>query len=195
MELVVGRVVKSHGIKGEVVVEVRTDEPDERFAVGAVLRGRKPRDKRLYDCTVEAAREHSGRLLLRLKGVDSRDDADALRGVIFVVDSSELPPSDDPDEFYDHELEGLTVRIVADRPDGGTEVGTVREVLHTAAGELLSIRPAGQDRGEILVPFVTEIVPTVSVREGVIEIDPPEGLLDPDFGEPPSKKKSSEGKK
>ncbi|WP_241384220.1 ribosome maturation factor RimM [Rhodococcus sp. CH91] len=194
MELVVGRVVKSHGIRGEVVVDVRTDEPEERFAVGAVLRGRKPRDQHLHDYTVEAAREHSGRLLLRLQGVDGRDAADALRGVLFVVDSADLPPSDDPDEFYDHELEGLTVRIVAGRPDGGTEVGTVREVLHTAAGELLSIRPTGQDRAEVLVPFVTEIVPTVSVREGVIEIDPPEGLLDPDFGEPPSKKKTSEGK-
>ncbi|MBX4167258.1 ribosome maturation factor RimM [Rhodococcus sp. DMU2021] len=195
MELVVGRVAKSHGIRGEVVVEVRTDEPEERFAVGAVLRGRKPRDRHLHEYTVEAAREHSGRLLLRLQGIDGRDAADALRGVLFVVDSADLPPSGDPDEFYDHELEGLTVRIVAGRPDGGTEVGTVREVLHTAAGELLSIRPAGQERGELLVPFVTEIVPTVSVRDGVIEIDPPEGLLDPDFGEPPSKKKkSTEGK-
>src|SRR5690606_37470704 len=95
---------------------------------------------------------------------------------------ADLPPSDDPDEFYDHELDGLTVRIVAGRPDGGNEVGTVREVLHTAAGELLSIRPTGQERGELLVPFVTEIVPTVSVRDGVIEIDPPDGSSTPISG-------------
>ncbi|MBF0662922.1 MULTISPECIES: ribosome maturation factor RimM [unclassified Rhodococcus (in: high G+C Gram-positive bacteria)] len=187
MELVVGRVAKSHGIKGEVVVEVRTDEPEERFAVGAVLRGRKPREKNLQDYTVEAAREHSGRLLLRLTGVDDRSTADALRGTLFVVDSDDLGPSDDPDEFYDHELEGLSVRIVAGRPDGGTVVGTVREVLHTAAGELLSLRPVDDERAELLIPFVTDIVPTVSLADGVIEIDPPEGLLDPDFGEPPSK--------
>lgn len=182
MELVVGRVAKSHGIKGEIVVEIRTDEPDARFAVGAVLRGRKPREQNLHNYTVEAAREHSGRLLLRVAGVSDRTTADAMRGVLFVIDSAELEPSDDPDEFYDHELEGLTVRIVAGRPDGGTEIGTVREVLHTAAGELLSIRRP--DRSEVLVPFVTEIVPVVSIADGVVEIDPPDGLLDPDFGEP-----------
>lgn len=186
-----GRVAKSHGIKGEVVVEVRTDEPEERFGVGMVLQGRMPRDEQLKNYTVEAAREHSGRLLLRLSGVADRTAADALRGTLFVIDSDDLPPSDDPDEFYDHELEGLTVRIVAGRPDAGSEIGTVREVLHTAAGELLSIRPADGTRREILVPFVTEIVPTVSVTGGFIEIDPPDGLLDPDFGEPPSKSKRS----
>jgi len=123
----VGRVVKSHGIKGEVVVEVRTDEPEERFAVGAELRGRKPREQTLHTYTVEAAREHSGRLLLRLRQVADRNAADALRGTLFVVDSSELPPSDDPDEFYDHELEGLTVRIV-----GRRKVGTVDDEQHPA---------------------------------------------------------------
>ena len=192
MELVVGRVVKSHGIKGEVVVEVRTDEPDERFAVGAVLRGRKPREQKLHNYTVEAAREHSGRLLLRLTGVADRTGSDAMRGILFVVDSDDLSPSSDPDEFYDHELEGLPVRIVAGRPDGGTEIGTVREVLHTAAGELLAIRPADDSSREILIPFVTEIVPTVSVADGMIEIDPPGGLLDPDFGEPPTKAKKQQ---
>lgn len=195
VELVVGRVAKSHGIKGEVVVEVRTDEPEDRFAVGAVLRGRKAREQHLQNYTVEAAREHSGRLLLRLRGVDDRTASDAIRGVLFVVDSADLAPSDDPDEFYDHELEGLTVRIVAGRPDAGTEVGTVREVLHTAAGELLSIRPVDRTRDELLIPFVTEIVPTVSIADGVIEIDPPEGLLDPDFGEPPSKASKSRNTK
>jgi len=181
VELVVGRVVKSHGIRGEVVVDVRTDEPELRFAVGAALRGRAPREQTLREFTVEAAREHSGRLLLRLHGVADRTAADALRGVLFVVDSSELEPSDDPDEFYDHELEGLTVRIAAGRPDSGVEVGTVREVLHTAAGELLSIRPTDGGRREILVPFVTEIVPVVSLTDRIVEIDPPAGLLDPDF--------------
>ena len=183
MELVVGRVAKSHGIKGELVVEVRTDEPEERFAVGAELRGRKPRENKLHTYVVEAAREHSGRLLLRLRGVTDRNTADALRGTLFLIDTTDLTPSDDPDEFYDHELEGLAVRMAAGRPDAGTAVGTVIEVLHSAAGELLSIRPEGQTSGEILVPFVTAIVPTVSVADGVIEIDPPEGLLDPDFGD------------
>ncbi|MBY6411135.1 ribosome maturation factor RimM [Rhodococcus sp. BP-252] len=176
MELVTGRVVKSHGIRGEVVVEVRTDEPDDRFAVGSVIRGRKPRDTTgEVDYTVEAAREHSGRLLLRLKGIDSRDAADALRGTLFMVESDDLESSDDPDEFYDHELEGLTVQLA-----DGTVVGTVREVLHSAAGELLSIRPADGSRSEVLVPFVAAIVTSVSLADGTVVIDPPEGLLDPE---------------
>lgn len=173
MELVVGRIAKSHGVRGELVVEVRTDEPDERFAVGATLRTRLPRATEVRRFTVESAREHSGRLLVQLAGVTDRAAADALRGALFLVDSEELAPSTDPDEFYDHELEGLRVELT-----DGTAVGTVREVLHSAAGELLSVRAADDGR-EILIPFVTAIVPTVSVADGLIVIDPPEGLLDP----------------
>ncbi|MEU2103764.1 ribosome maturation factor RimM [Nocardia sp. NPDC019255] len=174
MELVVGRVAKSHGVRGELVVEVRTDEPEARFAPGARLRGRLPRATQVREFTVESAREHSGRLLVFLAGVADRTAADALRGVLFLVDSADLPPSEDPDEFYDHELEGLEVRLT-----DGTVVGSVREVLHSAAGELLEVRAADDGR-EILIPFVTAIVPTVSLADGVIVIDPPEGLLDPE---------------
>ncbi|ONM49348.1 ribosome maturation factor RimM [Nocardia donostiensis] len=174
MELVVGRVAKSHGVRGELVVEVRTDEPQARFAPGAILRGRAPRAEQVREFTVESAREHSGRLLVRLAGIDDRAAADALRGTLFVVDSADLPPSEDPDEFYDHELEGLTVQLA-----DGTVVGAVIEVLHSAAGELLSVRAADDGR-EILVPFVAAIVPTVSLADRLIVIDPPEGLLDPE---------------
>jgi 16S rRNA processing protein RimM len=169
MDLVVGRVVKAHGITGEVVVDVRTDDPDIRFAPGASLRARTKggTERRLV---VDSARSHGGRLLVRLDGVADRDGADALRGTLFLVDSSDLPPIEDPDEFYDHQLEGLRVRTMA-----GEQVGTVAEVLHTAAGELLSVRSG---EGEILVPFVGAIVTSVSLADGVIEIDPPEGLLD-----------------
>ncbi|MGY1934550.1 ribosome maturation factor RimM [Nocardia gipuzkoensis] len=174
MELVVGRVAKSHGVRGELVVEIRTDEPEARFAPGVTLRGRLPRAAEVREFTVESAREHSGRLLVFLTGVADRAAADALRGMLFLVDSADLPPSEDSDEFYDHELEGLEVRLT-----DGTVVGAVREVLHSAAGELLEVRAADDGR-EILIPFVTAIVPTVSLAEGVIVIDPPEGLLDPE---------------
>lgn len=182
MELVVGRVAKSHGVRGELSVEVRTDAPEIRFADGAVLQGRKPREKKLNSYTVEAAREHSGRLLLRLVGVDTREAADALRGTLFVIDSADVEPSDDPDEFYDHELEGLDVRV----PDGSI-IGKVREVLHPLGGELLAVRPAADESGavgpEILVPFVNAIVTNISVADGVIDIDPPVGLLNLDDAE------------
>jgi len=180
MELVVGRVAKSHGVRGELVVEIRTDEPELRFADGGVLRGRLPREKDVREYTIESAREHSGRLLVHLRGIADRAAADALRGMIFLVDTESLPPSQDPDEFYDHELEGLSVQMT-----DGTVIGTVTEVLHSAAGELLSVRAAedpdasGQGR-EILIPFVTAIVPTVSIADSLIVVDPPEGLLDPE---------------
>lgn len=171
MELVVGRVAKAHGVTGEIVVDVRTDDPDGRFAPGETLRGRASRGGSERDYTIESVREHSGRLLVRLDGVRSRDAAEAMRGTLFLVDSDDLPPITEADEFYDHQLEGLRVRTVT-----GEDVGTITEVLHTAAGELLSVRST--DGREILIPFVSAIVPTVSLAESVIEIDPPDGLLD-----------------
>ncbi|BBZ61419.1 ribosome maturation factor RimM [Mycolicibacterium monacense] len=171
MDLVIGRVAKAHGVTGELVVEVRTDDPDARFVPGARLRGRAPRGGAERAFVVESVRPHGGRLLLRLDGVADRTAADALRGTVFLVDSADLPPIEEPDEYYDHQLEGLLVRTV-----DGVDVGTVAEVLHTAAGELLSVKtPEG---AEILVPFVTAIVPRVSLADGLVEIDPPEGLLD-----------------
>ncbi|MCB0927871.1 MAG: ribosome maturation factor RimM [Mycolicibacterium insubricum] len=170
MELVVGRVAKAHGVTGELVVDVRTDDPDLRFTAGKTLRAKGFRGAPDRDMTVESVRPHAGRLLIRLAGVADRNAADALRGTLFVVDSAELPPIADPDEYYDHQLEGLAVRTV-----DGTEVGRVAEVLHTAAGELLSVKTP--DGAEILIPFVTAIVPTVSLADGVVQIDPPDGLL------------------
>lgn len=171
MELTVGRVAKAHGIGGEVVVEVRTDDPGARFAPGNTLRGKASRGGGERDFVVESAREHGGRLLVRLAGVTDRDAAEALRGTLFVVDSDDLPPIDEPDTYYDHQLEGLHVRTTA-----GQDVGVVAEVLHTAGGELLAVRRG--DGGEVLVPFVGAIVTSVSLDDAAVEIDPPEGLLD-----------------
>ena len=108
---------------------------------------------------------------MSLAGIADRDSADALRGTLFLIDSSQVEPSDDPDEFYDHELEGVPVQLT-----DGSAVGVVESVLHLPGGELLSVRTT--DDREVLVPFVREIVPSVG-RE-LIVIDPPEGLLDPD---------------
>ena len=170
MDLVVGRVVKAHGVTGEVVVEIRTDDPDTRFAPGSSQRGRPSRGGPESRYLVESVREYGGKLLVRLDGVADRNAAESLRGIVFVVDSEDLPPIEDPDEFYDHQLEGLQVVTTA-----GQTVGTVAEVLHTAAGELLSIRA---EEGEVLVPFVSAIVTSVSLADQKIEIDPPEGLLE-----------------
>lgn len=169
MDLVVGRVAKSHGIRGEVVVDVCTDVPDERFAVGTVLRGRPGRGGDEKNYTVTAARQHAGRLLLSLAEVSDRTAADALRGTLFLIDSADVDSGNDPDEFYDHELEGVAVTTV-----DGDEVGVVAAVLHLPANDVLAVTTS--DGREVLVPFVREIVPTVGV-DGIV-IDPPDGLLD-----------------
>ena len=167
---VVGRVVKPHGIRGELVVDVHTDSPEERFVPGAVLVTRA-RNGASGTVTIAAARPHTGRLLVTFEGVAGREAADAMRGLLLLVDAADLTPSDDPEEFYDHELEGLEVVDVH-----GTRIGAVIEVLHTAGSELLSVRLEGG--AEALVPFVTAIVPTVDVAAGRVIVDLPEGLLD-----------------
>ncbi|GGP47766.1 ribosome maturation factor RimM [Saccharothrix coeruleofusca] len=172
MDVVVGRVAKAHGIHGELAVDVRTDSPETRFALGSVLVA-KLRDGTSRNLTVAAARHHAGRLLVRFEEVLTRDVAELLRGTLLFGRTEDLPPTGDPDEFYDHELEGLSAELA-----DGTKVGTVLEIVHGPGGELLVVRREGG--GEALVPFVREIVPTVDVAGGRVVLDPPEGLLDAD---------------
>ena len=166
----VGRIVKPHGIRGELVVEPRTDSPEIRFAAGSVLSANL-RDGSKRDLTVTAARAHSGRLLVVVEGVADRDGAEGLRGTLLLAPEADLPPTEDPDEFYDHELEGLAVVTV-----DGTRIGTITEVLHGGGSDLLQVRR--ETGGVLLVPFVNQIVPEVDVPGGRVVIDPPEGLLD-----------------
>lgn len=127
MDVVVGRIAKAHGIRGELAVDVRTDSPEQRFAVGSAVTT-KLRDGSSRDLTIAAAREHSGRLLVRFEEVLTRDVAETLRGALLIADTSALPPTEDPDEFYDHELEGLRAELA-----DGTVVGKVLEIVHSPA--------------------------------------------------------------
>jgi len=175
MRVIVGRVGRPHGIRGEVVVGVRTDEPDLRFAAGATLdvaeQEQGPADgERL---PVAAARWHSGQLLVAFAGITDRTAAGELTGSWLSVDSSQLPDTGDPDEFRDHQLIGLSVRTTA-----GDQVGVVTDVLHYGQDRLV-VRRSGGAGGESLVPFVKAIVPEVDVAAGLLVIDPPPGLLDP----------------
>ncbi|HEX9065619.1 MAG TPA: ribosome maturation factor RimM [Streptosporangiaceae bacterium] len=172
MQLVVGRVGRPHGLRGEVTVEVRTDDPDQRFAAGNSL-ATIPAER--GPLTVAGARWHSGRLLVQFTGYDDREAAEALRDTVLAIDSGQLGPLADPEEFYDHDLIGLRVLTT-----GGEEVGTVSDVLHHGQ-DLLVVAGAGARRGaELLVPFVAAIVPEVDVAAGRLVIDPPPGLLDQD---------------
>ncbi|MEU8380520.1 ribosome maturation factor RimM [Streptosporangium sp. NPDC048865] len=176
MQLVVGRIGRPHGLRGDVSVEVRTDEPDRRFAPGSALATDPASAGPLV---VESRRWHSGILLVRFEGVTGRDQAEDLRGTMLVIDSDDIPPSDDPDEFYDHQLIGLTVV----KPDG-EPVGEVSDVLHHGQ-DLLVVRrgkggAGGAGAAEVYVPFVKALVPVVDLVKGVLVVDGPAGLLDPD---------------
>jgi 16S rRNA processing protein RimM len=168
VQLVVGRIGRAHGIKGEVTVEVRTDEPELRLAPGAVLATDPPSTGPL---TIASGRVHSGRLLLRFEGVHDRTAAEGLRNTLLIaeVDPDELP--EDPEEFYDHQLIDLDV-VTAD----GTEVGRIESIAHLPYQDLLIVRrPDGR---EALIPFVAEIVPEIDLEAQRAVVTPPPGLLD-----------------
>jgi len=175
MQLVVGRVGRAHGVRGEVSVQVRTDDPEGRFAPGTVL---ATDPAALGPLTVGSVRWQLGRLLVRFDGLADRTQAEGLAGALLLVDSADVGTPDDPDEFNDHDLIGLVAVTVA-----GDRVGTVTDVLHHGQ-DLLVISAAGgagaeAGAGETLVPFVRAIVPEVDIAAGRLVLDPPPGLLDP----------------
>jgi 16S rRNA processing protein RimM len=159
-------------VRGEVTVEVRTDDPDLRFAPGTAL-ATDPASA--GPVTIESSRWHKEILLLTLAGVRDRDAAETLRGTLLVVDSADVPPSDDPDEFHDHQLIGLAVVTVT-----GERVGEVADVLHHGQDLLVVSRPS---RDAAYVPFVKALVPDVDLDAGVLVVDAPPGLLDLDASE------------
>ncbi|MCP3770455.1 MULTISPECIES: ribosome maturation factor RimM [unclassified Streptomyces] len=168
MQLVVARIGRAHGIKGEVTVEVRTDEPELRLGPGAVLATDPASAGPL---TIETGRVHSGRLLLRFEGVRDRTGAEALRNTLLIaeIDPDERPEEDD--EYYDHQLIDLDV-VTRD----GQPVGRITEIAHLPTQDLFVVeRPDG---GEVLVPFVEQIVTEIDLGEQRAVIDPPPGLID-----------------
>ncbi|WP_042430521.1 ribosome maturation factor RimM [Streptacidiphilus anmyonensis] len=168
MQLIVGRIGRAHGIKGDVTVEVRTDEPELRLGPGAVLMTDPASAGPL---TVATGKVHSGRLLLRFEGVHDRNGAEALRGTLLIAEIDPEDSPEDPDEYYDHQLVGLDV-VLTD----GTVVGELTEVLHLPYQDLLTVvRPDGT---EVLVPFVSEIVPEIDLEAQRAVITPPPGLID-----------------
>jgi 16S rRNA processing protein RimM len=167
--VVIARLVKAFGIRGEVAADVLTDFP-ERFAEVADVTLRRGEAERR--AVVERHRFHKGRVLLKFVGIDTMTDAEPLAGYDVVVPESEvheLPEGEDM--FYDFDLVGCDVVTV-----GGEAVGAVESVMRTAGHDLLTVRKP--DGREALVPFVDEICVEVDVEAKRIVVDPPEGLLD-----------------
>jgi 16S rRNA processing protein RimM len=173
IEVVVGRVGKPHGLRGEVTVDVRTDEPELRFAVGATLRAEPARGSAstLRALTVATTRWHQGVLLAGFEELPDRETAETARGtVLYATRPADLTPAD-PDEFYAHQLVGLAAYDV-----DGTLLGEVT-ALTTGAQDLLTVRTA--DGRDALVPFVTALVPEVDVAGGRVVIADRPGLVSP----------------
>jgi 16S rRNA processing protein RimM len=168
--VVIGQVKRAHGIHGELSVDVRTDEPERRFAAGSsVTCG----DRVL---TVASSRPHGGRLLVAFDEVTDRTAAEQLHGRLLEVDVDPAERPDDPDELYDHQLIGLHVRDADD-----AVVGMVTAVMHGSAQDTLVVDAGAH---EVLVPFVAALVPTIDVSEGYLRLNDVPGLLDPDSTAP-----------
>lgn len=167
MRVVVARVGRALGIKGELLIDVLTDEPERRLAPGCrVLAG----DRELV---IASERDHGKRIAMRFEGIDDRTAAEALTGMLLEVERDPGERPEDPEEFYDEQLVGLSAVL-----EGGDAIGEVTEVIHLPAQDLLAVQHV--DGREVLIPFVEEIVPTVDLDGGRIVVDPPPGLLDPE---------------
>jgi 16S rRNA processing protein RimM len=181
-EVVVGRLVRAHGLTGEIAVEVRTDEPDRRFARGSVVTLRRPQAEVPLphtlpeSLTVGPTRWHQDRLLVRFEELGDRSAAEAVRGLLLVADLADDEVPADPDEFYDHQLVGLRVHTT-----DGRDAGVVTDVLHSGPQDLLVVRAeAAEEAPEVLVPFVSALVPEVDLEKGRIVVADRPGLLDPE---------------
>lgn len=178
-QLRVGRLTKAHGLKGAIKLELYTDTPEQRFTPGAVFTLQVPTGSKWHGKTLELAelRWYNGHPVGFFKGVDDRSEAETLIKAILWVnqDPAELP--EEEDAWYDHQLVGL--KALRD----GEVVGLVARVDHLPAQDLLAI---ATDHGEVLVPFVKAIVPSVDIEAGTVTLTPPPGLLEelPDDDEP-----------
>jgi 16S rRNA processing protein RimM len=188
IEVLIGRIGKPHGIRGHVTVDVRTDEPERRFAEGARLRAVPPKGSalKLDALTVEAIRWHQGVLHVLFEEVADRNAAEGVRGVLLYADIPAEERPEDPDEFYDHQLVGLQVFDT-----DGVLRGEVTGLLHGGAQDLLQVKTP--TRREVLVPFVKALVPEVDLdAQRVVVADRP-GLLDPSLLDDADDKDGNEG--
>lgn len=182
-QLRVGRLVKAHGLKGALKLELFTDEPERRFVPGATFSLQVPPSSPWHGKTIEFAelRWYNKQPVGFFVGIDDRDAAETLVRAILWVDQDDAEELE-PDTWYDHQLVGLTAVRAADAPDAEPVVlGEVARVDHLPAQDLIIVKtPAGDD---VFVPFVSAIVPEVDLEARRIVMTPPGGLFDPERAE------------
>jgi 16S rRNA processing protein RimM len=174
VDVVVGRIGKPFGLRGEVTVDVRTDEPERRFAPGSTLGGEPPPGSAspLRTLTVSGSRWHGTVLLVSFDELSDRTAAESARGIVLHASIPAGESPEDPDEFYDHQLVGLETYDL-----DGTPLGTVAGLVHGGAQDLLRI--STPDGREALVPFVKALVPEVDVAAGRVVVADRPGLVTP----------------
>jgi 16S rRNA processing protein RimM len=161
MKLNVGRIGKAHGILGEATIEVRTDEAEDRFAIGAVLE-----TDNHGELTVVSARVHNGILLLGFQGIEDRNSIETLRNELLYTEVDIQAPGIDEDDYHVLQLVGCTAYLV-----DGDEFGTVTDVLNLPGQDVLAIKSAD---GEVLIPFVRQLVPVVDIKAKRMTVIPPD---------------------
>lgn len=173
-QLRVGRLVKAHGLKGALKLELYTDDPAGRFVPGAEFTLQVPEASEWHgkSITVREHRVMNGSSVVFFEGVEDRTAAEGLVKAILWIDQDDATEEPEDDAWYDHQLTGLDVV----RDD--VVVGRVIRVEHLPAQDLLIVRPAAGSGSEIMVPFVSAIVPTVDVAAGRIVVTPPAGLFE-----------------
>jgi len=167
----VGRLLKAHGLKGAIKLELYTDSPKERFVPGAVLKLQVPEISPWFGktVTVKELRWYNQSPVIFLEGIEDRDASETLIRAILLIDAdAEVLPTEE-DAWYDHQLVGLKVLRE------GVEVGSIARVDHMPAQDLLAVKTAN---GEVLVPFVKAIVTSVDVTAGTVTVNPPMGLFE-----------------
>jgi 16S rRNA processing protein RimM len=170
-QLRVARLLRAHGLKGALKLELYTDDPERRFQPGATFALQVPTSSDWHGKTLELKelRWYNGSPVAFFAGVDDRTAAETLVKAILWVDHDESELPEESDAWYDHQLVGL--RALRD----GVEIGRVARVDHLPAQDLLAISVG--DR-EVLVPFVSAIVPEVDIAAGTVTLTPPAGLFE-----------------
>jgi 16S rRNA processing protein RimM len=169
-QLRVGRLTKAHGLKGAIKVELYTDEPDKRFVPGAVFTLQVPEESPWFGKTLELTelRWYNEHAVAFFVGVPDRTAAESLIKAILWIDV-EGETATEPDAWYDHQLVGVAVER------DGLKVGKVSRVEHMPAQDLLVI---STPKGEVMLPFVKALVPSVDLEKGIVTITPPGGLFE-----------------